>query len=104
MGSQSFGWICSDICCWLSRHSFNLFSVIVSLCSKMDTVWKIGQDAVNRSTRGSEEGRDSLREARKGRGERGTVGKEGQGRGIYLGEDIQLTYDVLQGGRKASRH
>ena len=34
----SFGLICRVIFCWLSRHSRSLFSVIVSLCSKIDTV------------------------------------------------------------------
>lgn len=38
----SLGLICRVIFCWLSRHSRSLFSVIVSLCSKIDTVcnWK----------------------------------------------------------------
>ena len=34
----SLGLICRVIFCWLSRHSRSLFSVIVSLCSKIETV------------------------------------------------------------------
>ena len=34
----SLGWICRVIFCWLSRHSRSLFSAIVSLCSRMETV------------------------------------------------------------------
>ena len=36
----SLGLICRVIFCWLSRHSCSLFSVIVSLCSKIETVCK----------------------------------------------------------------
>ena len=36
----SLGLICRVILCWLSRHSCSLFSVIVSLCSKIETVCK----------------------------------------------------------------
>ena len=36
----SLGLICRVIFCWLSRHSRSLFSVIVSLCSKIETVCK----------------------------------------------------------------
>ena len=36
----SLGLICKVIFCWLSRHSRSLFSVIVSLCSKIETVRK----------------------------------------------------------------
>ena len=36
----SLGLICKVIFCWLSRHSRSLFSVIVSLCSKIETVCK----------------------------------------------------------------
>ena len=34
----SLGLICRVIFCWLSRHSRSLFSVLVSLCSKIETV------------------------------------------------------------------
>ena len=34
----SLGLICRVIFCWLSRHSCSLFSVLVSLCSKIKTV------------------------------------------------------------------
>ena len=34
----SLGLICRVIFCWLSRHSRSLFSVIVSLCSKIETI------------------------------------------------------------------
>ena len=34
----SLGLICRVIFCWLSRHSRSLFSVIVSICSKIETV------------------------------------------------------------------
>ena len=34
----SLGLICKVIFCWLSRHSRSLFSVLVSLCSKIETV------------------------------------------------------------------
>ena len=36
----SLGLICRVIFCWLTRHSRSLFSVIVSLCSKIETVCK----------------------------------------------------------------
>ena len=36
----SLGLICKVIFCWLSRHSRSLFSVIVSLSSKIETVCK----------------------------------------------------------------
>ena len=39
--SHSFGLIWRVIFCWLSKHSLSLFSVIVSLCSKIDTVCKV---------------------------------------------------------------
>ena len=35
----SLGLICKVIFCWLSRHSRSLFSVLVSLCSKIEIVW-----------------------------------------------------------------
>ena len=34
----SLGLICKVIFCWLSRHSRSLFSVLVGLCSKIETV------------------------------------------------------------------
>ena len=34
----SLGLICRGVFCWLSGHSRSLFSVIVSLCSKIETV------------------------------------------------------------------
>ena len=38
--SHSVGLTCRRISCWVSIHSRSLFSVMVSLCSNSDTVWK----------------------------------------------------------------
>jgi hypothetical protein len=37
---KSFWFISPVILCWLSKHSRNLSSVIVNLCSNKETVWK----------------------------------------------------------------
>ena len=41
----SLGLICRVIFCWLPRHFRNLFSVIVSICSKIETVCCLQQKA-----------------------------------------------------------